>query len=136
MAFKDYVWNFKNFFQNSYQQLTPFFLLFWVFFFFFGFLFFFCFFLFSFIMTHYKYYFEILFYETFVFIKDKKILCKKKEIQRYLTKKHRNQQIELSFIDNYSWKKLLLNLTRKAAELQQGKRSTYVKILNKINIFW
>ena len=33
-----------------------------------------------------------------------------KEIQRYLTTKHANQLIELSFIDNYSWKKLSLNL--------------------------
>ena len=54
-------------------------------------------------MTHCKYYFEILFYETFVFIKDKKIIYKKKkEVQRYLTTMHGNQQIELSFIDNYS----------------------------------
>ena len=30
-----------------------------------------------------------------------------------------NQVIELSFIDDYSWKKLLLNLTREVAELQQ-----------------
>ena len=35
------------------------------------FLFFFVFFLFSFVMTHCKYFFEILFYVTFVFIKEK-----------------------------------------------------------------
>ena len=48
--------NFNNFFQNSYQRPTPF----W-------------FFLFSIIMIHCKHYFEILFYVTFVFIKEKKI---------------------------------------------------------------
>ena len=44
--------------------------------FFFVFLFFVVF-LFSFIMTHCKYYFEILLYVTFVFIKEKKSLIKK-----------------------------------------------------------
>ena len=61
VAFKDYAWNFSNFFQNSYQQLA---------------LFFFLFFFFAFIMTH-KYYFEILFYVTFVFIKEKIIYNEK-----------------------------------------------------------
>ena len=44
-----------------------------------------------------------------------------KEIQRYLTTMHGNQVpvIELSFIDNYSWKELPLNLTREVVELQQ-----------------
>ena len=44
-----------------------------------------------------------------------------KEIQRYLTTMHGNQVpvIELSFIDNFSWKKLSLNLTREIAGLEQ-----------------
>ena len=42
-----------------------------------------------------------------------------KEIQRYLTTMHGNQVIELSFINNYSWKKLLANLTREVVELQE-----------------
>ena len=42
-----------------------------------------------------------------------------KEIQRYLTTMHGNQVIELSFIDNYSWKNLLLNLIGEVAGLQQ-----------------
>ena len=42
-----------------------------------------------------------------------------KEIQRYLTTMHGNQLIELSFIDNYSWKKLSLNLMEEVARLQQ-----------------
>ena len=44
-----------------------------------------------------------------------------KEIQRYLTTMHGNQVpvIELSFIDNFSWKKLSLNLTREVAGLEQ-----------------
>ena len=44
-----------------------------------------------------------------------------KEIQRYLTTMHGNQVpvIELSFIDNFSWKKLSLNLIREVAGLEQ-----------------
>ena len=44
-----------------------------------------------------------------------------KEMQRYLTTMHGNQVlvIELSFIDNFSWKKLLLNLIREVAGLLQ-----------------
>ena len=42
-----------------------------------------------------------------------------KEIHRYLTTIHGNKLIELSFIDNYSWKKLSLNLIKEVAGLQQ-----------------
>ena len=44
-----------------------------------------------------------------------------KEIQRYLMIMHGNQVpvIELSFMDNFSWKKLSLNLTKEIAELEQ-----------------
>ena len=44
-----------------------------------------------------------------------------KEIQRYLTTMHGNQVpvIELLFVDNFSWKKLSLNLTRQVAGLEQ-----------------
>ena len=41
-----------------------------------------------------------------------------KEIRRYLTTMHGNQLIKLSFIDNYSWKKLSLNWVEEVARLQ------------------
>ena len=56
-----------------------------------------------------------------------------KEIQRYLTTMHGNQVIELSFIDNYSWKKLSLNLTGEVAELQQ--EEYMCQIVGIINIY-
>ena len=59
-----------------------------------------------------------------------------KEIQRYLTTMHGNQVpvIELSFIDNFSWKKLSLNLTREVAGLHQ--EEYMYENCRKINIFW